>query len=400
MSFASNLLTFATRVATEFKSIRTLLNGNVSDLSGLTTTDKSTVVAALNEINAKASGAGSGDMQKATYDTNNNGKVDAAELADAVPWAGVTGKPATFPPSDHDAARITSGTIDPARLPPTTGRAPIVSSGGIANLTTPQQNNITEGTTVTTTDGRSWQYSGSGSKTAEASYVEMADKTPEWSVIANKPTTLAGYAITDAQSYHANLAMLAGVTAATDRLFYFTSASTAATAVFTAFGRTLIAAADAAAARTALALGTAATAATGDFAPSSHVGAGGGAHATVTTSVAGFMSAGDKTKLDGIQSGATAYVHPSGDGNLHVPATSTTNNGKVLRAGATAGSISWGLVDWTEIANKPSTFTPTAHTHSISAVTGLQDALDAKANSADIGDPNTNFVTTFNAGLV
>lgn len=35
------------------------------------------------------------------------------------------------------------------------------------------------------------------------------------------------------------------------------------------------------------------------------------------------------------------YVHPTGDGNLHVPATGTTNNGKVLTAGATAGSLSW-----------------------------------------------------------
>lgn len=33
--------------------------------------------------------------------------------------------------------------------------------------------------------------------------------------------------------------------------------------------------------------------------------------------------------------------HASTDGNLHVPATSTTNNGKVLTAGATAGSLSW-----------------------------------------------------------
>ena len=35
------------------------------------------------------------------------------------------------------------------------------------------------------------------------------------------------------------------------------------------------------------------------------------------------------------------YTHPTGDGNLHVPATSTTNNGKVLTAGATAGALSW-----------------------------------------------------------
>jgi len=38
----------------------------------------------------------------------------------------------------------------------------------------------------------------------------------------------------------------------------------------------------------------------------SHVGSGGAAHALVTTSVAGFASAADKTKLDGIETAATA----------------------------------------------------------------------------------------------
>lgn len=32
------------------------------------------------------------------------------------------------------------------------------------------------------------------------------------------------------------------------------------------------------------------------------------------------------------------YSHPTGDGNLHVPANGTTNNGKFLQATATAGS--------------------------------------------------------------
>ncbi|MNI05815.1 Phage tail fiber repeat protein [compost metagenome] len=34
-----------------------------------------------------------GDMLKTIYDTNNNGKVDAAEVADSVPWSGVSSKP-------------------------------------------------------------------------------------------------------------------------------------------------------------------------------------------------------------------------------------------------------------------------------------------------------------------
>lgn len=43
-------------------------------------------------------GTGTGDMTKAVYDTNDNGKVDEAE---AVAWSGVTGKPSTFTPSSH-----------------------------------------------------------------------------------------------------------------------------------------------------------------------------------------------------------------------------------------------------------------------------------------------------------
>jgi len=43
-------------------------------------------------------GTGTGDMDKATYDTTNNGIVDASETA---PWSGISGKPATFPPEAH-----------------------------------------------------------------------------------------------------------------------------------------------------------------------------------------------------------------------------------------------------------------------------------------------------------
>jgi hypothetical protein len=41
---------------------------------------------------------GTGDMLKSVYDTNGDGISDHAALADAAPWTGITGKPATFPP--------------------------------------------------------------------------------------------------------------------------------------------------------------------------------------------------------------------------------------------------------------------------------------------------------------
>ena len=62
-----------------------------------------------------------------------------------------------------------------------------------------------------------------------------------------------------------------------------------------------------------------------------------------------------KTKLEGIAEGANKYVHPTGDGNLHVPATGTTNNGKVLMAGSSAGALSWTALttnNITDNANK------------------------------------------------
>lgn len=49
-----------------------------------------------------------GDMLKSIYDTNNNGKVDAAEVADSVPWAGVSGKPSTFTPATHNHGAVTT----------------------------------------------------------------------------------------------------------------------------------------------------------------------------------------------------------------------------------------------------------------------------------------------------
>lgn len=55
-------------------------------------------------VQSEISSFGSGDMAKSTYDTDNDGKVDAAEVADAVAWTGITGKPSTFAPSAHSHA--------------------------------------------------------------------------------------------------------------------------------------------------------------------------------------------------------------------------------------------------------------------------------------------------------
>lgn len=50
MNLATRLTDLATRIATEAKALRTLVNGNAADLSALTTTSKTNLVAALNEV--------------------------------------------------------------------------------------------------------------------------------------------------------------------------------------------------------------------------------------------------------------------------------------------------------------------------------------------------------------
>lgn len=76
---------------------------NTSLVVGTTITD------ALNTLRT-SSGSGTGDMLKTVYDTDNDGIVDQAAVAATVPYTGVTGKPATFPPSihNHTISEVTS----------------------------------------------------------------------------------------------------------------------------------------------------------------------------------------------------------------------------------------------------------------------------------------------------
>jgi hypothetical protein len=122
--------------------------------------------------------------------------------------------------------------------------------------------------------------------------------TQAWSTITATPTTLAGYGIADA----ATAAALAAHTGNTSNPHSTTAAQVGALAT----ANNLSDLGSPSTARTNLGLGTAATAASTDFAAAGHVGAGGAAHAVATGSAAGFLSATDKSKLDGVATGATA----------------------------------------------------------------------------------------------
>lgn len=72
---------------------------------------------------------------------------------------------------------------------------------------------------------------------------------------------------------------------------------------------------------------------------------------------------GDNCISVGITGRDVGIYHNKEDGYLHVPATGTTNNGKVLMAGSTAGSIMWKSIDLPKIP----TALPNPHALNITA---------------------------------
>ena len=125
-----------------------------------------------------------------------------------------------------------------------------------------------------------------------------------------------------------------------------------------------------------------------DAAPLSHVGVGGAAHAAATTTVAGFLSAADKTKLDGVASGATAntgtVTSVSGTGSV----SGLTLTGSV----STTGNLTLGGT----LSVTPSNFAAQAANTVLAAPNGSAGAPTFRALvAADI--PTLNQSTTGNA---
>jgi hypothetical protein len=78
----TRLRDLATRIGTESKALRTLINGNLADLSGLQTAAKTNLVAALNElqteINAIVPGAAIDDASTVANKTWSSTKINDA----------------------------------------------------------------------------------------------------------------------------------------------------------------------------------------------------------------------------------------------------------------------------------------------------------------------------------
>ncbi|MFW9600963.1 MAG: hypothetical protein ACMV1B_01450, partial [Prevotella sp.] len=103
-------------------------------------------------------------------------------------------------------------------------------------------------------------------------------------------------------------------------------------------------------------------------------------HGLATASANGLMSSAQFTKLTGIADNANNYVHPTGAGNSHIPASGTNVN-RFLKSG-TNDTYSWSLLSKTDVglsnvdntsdANKPLS-------------TAMVNALLVKLNTSAVG---------------
>lgn len=80
------------------------------------------------------------------------------------------------------------------------------------------------------------------------------------------------------------------------------------------------------------------------------------------------------------------------DGEMHVPATGTSNNGKVLKAGATAGSLQWANIGFAELTGKPTTLSGYGITDAAPKVqtnerlSAIETAMNVEIEDQDITD--------------
>ncbi|MFN3992549.1 MAG: DUF2793 domain-containing protein [Tabrizicola flagellatus] len=117
--------------------------------------------------------------------------------------------------------------------------------------------------------------------------------------------------------------------------------------------------------------------------------AGGALHATATTGAAGFMSAADKTKLDGVATGANNYSHPNHTGDV----TSAGDGATTIAAGAVTNAKLASVATAT-IKGRASAGTGAPEDLSPTQATALLDTFTsgAKGLAPASGGGTTNFL--------
>jgi hypothetical protein len=309
-------------------------------------------------------------------------------------WDSITNKPTEFNPTAHfhHASSINAGVLDPARIPVINTSIQIISQGGLADLTPEQENSIVLGALVTTTDGYRYVYAG-GSKTSAGSYIALADISPDWSVLANKPTEF------NPSSHTHTVGDIDGLQSVVTWVTENSSANTQGNNAYTLIvsnSATWSTIPDVSLGNTAYSLISANSAIweagsnnssdwasitnkPTEFTPSSHFHHASSINAgvldparipVINTSIQVISQGGlgnlTQEQQDTIVQGAIVTT-TDGQRYVYVSGSKTITASYIILADVTP--------DWNVIANKPTTFTPSSHTHEVSSVNGLQPVV-------------------------
>jgi hypothetical protein len=131
------------------------------------------------------------------------------------------------------------------------------------------------------------------------------------------------------------------------------------------------------------------------YAASSH------SHSDATTSAAGFMSASDKTKLDGVEASANNYSHPTGAGNKHIPSGGAA--GQFLKY-SSSGTAVWATPSYTTNTNTVTSVgvsgSETTGTVTIAASGAASVSQSGSTVTIDATNTEYSAATTSAAGLM
>lgn len=421
MSLQSNLSSAFTRVATEFKTVYT----RIGALGDLTTTNKTNLVAAVNEVRAAAASAtGINDETTTTTTTWSSSKINSNINAAIPNWSTLSGKPSTFAPIiGTTAVTAKAGNYVPSWVE-VTGKpsfAAVATSGSYADLTgtVPTSalpplaiNEIFPVATQAAMLALTAQRGDMAIRTDNGLTYVLASDAPatlaDWKEIttANAVTSVAGRTgIITLTKSDVGLANVDNTSDAAKPISTATSTALAGKAATshthtaanisdsTPVGRSLLAAADAAAARTAIGAGTSsldlgATASTA--APGNHTHT----HASLTDTTAIGTQVATAATAAAIRSLIGAGT---GNSNLAIGTTGTT---------AAAGNhthVSANITDTTTVGRAVMMAASTTAARSAIGAGTSSLVIGATAgtaqDSAAVGDTEVDLVALFEAGL-